>query len=119
MPPLINAQEISKTFGVTPLFKNISFTVSEADRIGLIGPNGAGKSTLLQILEGRLKPDSGHLAVRKRTRVSYVAQEPAFAAGQTVRSVVELAMRQSAVPEAARQSNMAENLGRARLSGLA
>ncbi len=118
MPPLINAQEISKTFGVTQLFKNISFTVSEADRIGLIGPNGAGKSTLLQILEGRLKPDSGHIAVRKRTRVSYVGQQPAFAAGQTVRSVVELAMRQSAVPEADRQSTMAETLGRAGFTAL-
>ena len=118
MPPLINAQEISKTFGVTQLFKNISFTVSEADRIGLIGPNGAGKSTLLQILEGRLKPDTGHIAVRKRTRVSYVGQEPAFAAGQTVRSVVELAMRQSAVPEADRQSTMAETLGRAGFTAL-
>ncbi|HTG74916.1 MAG TPA: ABC-F family ATP-binding cassette domain-containing protein [Terriglobia bacterium] len=118
MPPLINAQEISKTFGVTQLFKNISFTVSEADRIGLIGPNGAGKSTLLQILEGRLKPDTGHIAVRKRTRVSYVGQEPAFAAGQTVRSVVELAMRQSAVPEADHQSTMAETLGRAGFTAL-
>src|SRR5205823_8234491 len=72
MPPIINAQQISKTYGIAPLFQKISFTVSEGDRIGLIGPNGAGKSTLLQILEGRVKPDSGDVAVRKRTRFSYV-----------------------------------------------
>src|SRR5678809_1577564 len=108
MPPLINAQQISKTFGLAPLFRDISFTVSEGDRIGLIGPNGAGKSTLLKILEGRLKPDRGDIAVRKRTRMSYVSQESDFEAGQTIRSIVERSMRQSSVPEGDRQSTMAE-----------
>ena len=68
MPPIINAQGISKKYGVAPLFENISFTVSERDRIGLIGPNGSGKSTLLQILEGRIKPDGGDVAIAIRHR---------------------------------------------------
>ena len=118
MPPLINAQQISKTYGAAPLFQNISFTVSEGDRIGVIGPNGAGKSTLLQILEGHVKPDHGDLAVRKRTRLSYVAQNSEFAAGETVRSVVEKAMQRSAVPDRERQSVMAETLGRAGFTAL-
>jgi ABC transport system ATP-binding/permease protein len=113
MPPIINAQQISKTYGIAPLFQNISFTVSEGDRIGLIGPNGAGKSTLLQILEGRVKPDSGDVAVRKQTRLSYVAQQSDFATGQTVKSIVEDAMERTAVPEPERESLMAETLGRA------
>src|SRR5436189_3814206 len=113
MPPIINAQQISKTYGIAPLFQKISFTVSEGDRIGLIGPNGAGKSTLLQILEGRVKPDSGDVAVRKRTRTGYVAQNSEFAAEETVLSVVEDAMKRAAVPEAERASIMAETLGRA------
>src|SRR3989442_5044612 len=113
MPPIINAQTISKTYGIAPLFQKISFTVSEGDRIGLIGPNGAGKSTLLQILEGRVKPDSGDVAIRKRTRFSYVAQDSDFAAGQTVKSIVEDAMERAAVSEPDRQSLMAETLGRA------
>ena len=46
--PIISAHDLSKKFGVAPLFQNISFTVSEGDRIGLIGPNGSGKSTLLR-----------------------------------------------------------------------
>ena len=113
MPPIINAQQISKTYGIAPLFQNISFTVSEGDRIGLIGPNGAGKSTLLQIFEGRVKPDSGDVAVRKQTRLSYVAQQSDFAAGQTVKSIVKDAMERTAVPEPERESLMAETLGRA------
>jgi ABC transport system ATP-binding/permease protein len=63
MPPIINVQGVSKTFGVAPLFRNISFVVNDGDRIGLIGPNGSGKSTLLQILEGRIRADSGEVVV--------------------------------------------------------
>jgi len=113
MPPIINAQEISKTYGTFPLFKNISITVSEGDRIGVIGPNGAGKSTLLQILEGRVMPDTGDVAVRKRTRFGFVAQNSEFAPGETVLSVVEDAMQRAAVADAERPSIMAETLGRA------
>ena len=85
--PIISAHDLSKKFGVAPLFKNISFTVSEGDRIGLIGPNGSGKSTLLEILYGRVKPDSGDLAVRKGTRLACVTQVSEFGENDTVRSV--------------------------------
>src|SRR5678810_1103311 len=111
MPPLINAQQISKKFGLTPLFQNISFTVSEGDRIGLIGPNVSGKSTLLGILSGGIEPDSGVVAVRRHTRLSYVIQESQFAAGETVRSVVMKALERSAVPEPERAGRLLETLG--------
>src|SRR5215470_14915354 len=113
MPPIIDAQQISKTYGIAPLFQNISFTISEGDLIGLIGPNGAGKSTLLQILAGRITPDSGEISFRKRARFALVAQHSEFAPGQTVRFIVEEAMRRSEVPEPERQPLMAETLGRA------
>ena len=96
MTPIINAQKISKAFGAKPLFEDISFTVSEADRIGLIGPNGSGKSTLLRILAGSEHPDTGNLALRKRLRLSYVEQESRFLPGATVRSIVEKALKRSA-----------------------
>ena len=113
MPPIINAQAIGKTYGASPLFEDISFTVSEGDRIGLIGPNGSGKSTLLGILSGSIEPDSGVVAVRRHTRLSYVIQESQFAAGETVRSVVMKALERSAVPEAERAGRLFETLGRA------
>jgi len=113
LPPIVNAQDISKSFGANPLFQNISFTVSEGDRIGLIGPNGSGKSTLLRILAGDVSPDSGEIAVRKRIRLSYVEQDSKFERGATVRSVAQSAMQRAAVPESERGTRFAETLGRA------
>ena len=113
MPPIINAQGISKSFGANPLFQNVSFTVSEGDRIGLIGPNGSGKSTLLRILAGDVRPDSGEIAVRKRIRLSYVEQDSTFQAGDTVRSVAQKAMDRAGLAESDRGTRFAETLGRA------
>lgn len=113
MPPLINAHSLSKKFGVAPLFQNISFSVSDGDRIGLIGPNGSGKSTLLEILAGNIRPDTGEVALRKRARLARVAQVSEFEANATVRSVIECSMHEGRVPEVERASRFAETLGRA------
>ena len=113
MPPIINVQEISKSFGANPLFEDVSFTVSEGDRIGLIGPNGSGKSTLLRILAGIVDADVGGIALRKRAQVSYVEQDSQFEADDTVRSVVENAFARARVPQAEQGTRFAETLGRA------
>jgi len=113
LPPIVNAQAIGKAYGASPLFEDISFTVSEGDRIGLIGPNGSGKSTLLGILSSGIEPDSGVVSVRRHTRLSYVIQDSQFAPGETVRSVVMKALERSAVPEAERAGRLFETLGRA------
>jgi ABC transport system ATP-binding/permease protein len=118
LPPIISAQGLSKRYGAAPLFQNISFTVSAADRIGVIGPNGSGKSTLLEMLLGHVKPDNGHVAIRKGTRLSYVAQISEFASGVTIRGVIENALLRAAVPEAERASRFAETLGRAGFADL-
>jgi ATP-binding cassette subfamily F protein uup len=118
LPPIINAQDISKAFGANPLFQNVSFTVSEGERIGLIGPNGSGKSTLLRILGGDVSPDSGDIAVRKRIRLSCVEQDSKFKPGATIRSVAESAMERAAVPASERGMRFAETLGRAGFENL-
>jgi ATP-binding cassette subfamily F protein uup len=118
LPPIISAQGLSKRYGVAPLFEEISFTVSEGDRIGIIGPNGSGKSTLLEILNGRVNPDSGDVAVRKGTRLSAVLQISEFAAGETIRSVIDKAFERARVPDAERLSRVAEILGRAGFTDL-
>jgi ABC transport system ATP-binding/permease protein len=119
MPPILNAQAITKQFGAKPLFKDISFTVEDGARIGLIGPNGAGKSTLLAILAGAVEPDTGELAVRKRARAAYVPQDSRFAAGLTVRMVLESALTAAHVNENEREGRLRELSGRAGFEDLA
>ncbi|HEX3985553.1 MAG TPA: ABC-F family ATP-binding cassette domain-containing protein [Acidobacteriaceae bacterium] len=113
MPPILIAQNISKRFGATPLFDNLSFAVHEGARIGLIGPNGAGKSTLLAILGGEQQPDSGDVSFRRRARIAYLHQISDFAPGPTVRQIVEAALDRAAVPAAVREQRLRETLGRA------
>lgn len=112
MPPILNAQSVTKQFGAVPLFRNISLAVEDSDRIGLIGPNGAGKSTLLALLAGLVEPDSGELAVRKRARAAYVPQNSRFEPGLTVRDVLERAITVAHVGDAEREGQMRELAGR-------
>jgi ABC transport system ATP-binding/permease protein len=113
MASLINVSGISKTFGIAPLFENITLNIGEGDRLGLIGPNGAGKSTLLEILTGRREPDTGNVALKKGTRLAYVTQDSQFPAGLTVRQVVHAAMAEAKVAEEEKLAREAETLGRA------
>jgi ABC transport system ATP-binding/permease protein len=112
LPPILNAQGISKSFGADPLLRDVAFTVEERARIGLIGPNGSGKSTLLGILAGQIEPDSGEVATRKRTRLTYVAQQSEFAPGITVRAVLEASLQRIAAPAAEWEGRIGETLGR-------
>ncbi|MGD0599251.1 MAG: ABC-F family ATP-binding cassette domain-containing protein [Terriglobales bacterium] len=118
MPPIVNAQEITKAFGANPLFQNISFTISEGDRIGLIGPNGSGKTTLLRILAGEVAADSGEVSFRKRTRLASVEQDSRFQPGATVCSVIESALDRSGASASERGARFAETLGRAGFADL-
>jgi ATP-binding cassette subfamily F protein uup len=119
LPPIVNAQEITKAFGANPLFQNVSFTISEGDRIGLIGPNGSGKTTLLRILAGEVAADTGEVSLRKRTRLASVEQDSRFQPGATVRSVIESALDRSGVSGSERGARFAETLGRAGFEDLA
>jgi ATP-binding cassette subfamily F protein uup len=112
LPPILNAQGISKSFGADPLLRNVAFTIEERARIGLIGPNGSGKSTLLGILAGQIEPDSGEVAARKRTRLSFVAQQSEFTPGTTVRAVLEASLKSIAAPPSEWQGRIGETLGR-------
>jgi len=55
----VSAEGLTKSFGATPLFKNISFNISEGDKIALVARNGTGKSTLMKILAGLDTPEDG------------------------------------------------------------
>lgn len=73
-----SVENISKSFGVRTLFKDISFHIEEGDRIALIAPNGSGKSTLLQIIAGRDTADSGTVWVHKDIEVVMLRQQAEY-----------------------------------------
>ena len=81
---LLSCESIGKSYGVKPLFSNLSLGLCEGDHVGLIGPNGSGKSTLLKILAGIEEPDEGTRSVRRQLRIGYVPQEPSFVEGHSV-----------------------------------
>lgn len=80
----VSAEGLSKSYGVVPLFNNISFHINEGDKIALIARNGVGKSTLLKILNGNETPDEGKLFINKDVTVALFEQEPMFDESKTV-----------------------------------
>lgn len=78
MNPYLDVQHLTKRFGETILFQDISFSVSEGQHIGLIAQNGTGKSTLLNILSGIDGYDSGDIVFQKDIRVGYLQQSPTY-----------------------------------------
>lgn len=74
--PLLSAEGLTKSYGTRLLFGDLTFGISEGDKIGVVAKNGTGKSTLLSILAGRETPDSGRIITRTGLRVGYLPQKP-------------------------------------------
>ena len=72
----LSAEKITKSFGITPLFNNITFHISQGDKIALIARNGTGKSTLLKILSGKETLDDGKIWISKEVTVALFEQDP-------------------------------------------
>ena len=88
MVNLLNAENISQSFGLKTLLDGVSLGVQSGQRIGVVGVNGGGKTTLLEVLTGLVEPDSGRVARNSDLRMAVVTQraelDPAATIGQTV-----------------------------------
>jgi len=62
---VIEAEQVSKSFGDRQIIRDFSLRIQRGDRIGVVGPNGAGKTTLLKLLTGELAPDMGSVTLAK------------------------------------------------------
>jgi ATP-binding cassette ChvD family protein len=71
---VIEAENISKTFGDKLLFENLNFKIPPGSTVGIIGGNGAGKSTLFKMITGKEQPDQGSLRVGDTVKIAYVDQ---------------------------------------------
>ena len=74
----VSVEGLTKSYGIYPLFKGISFNINEGDRIALIARNGVGKTTLLRILAGKEQPDAGTAKIHKDVHLVLFEQDPQF-----------------------------------------
>ena len=107
---LLSCESISKSYGVKPLFADLSLGLCEGDHVGLIGPNGSGKSTLLKILAGLDEPDRGSRSIRRQVRIGYVPQEPSFSTSQTVEEALAQVLLDDGLDPHEHGSRMAQAL---------
>ena len=82
--PVLQVENLTKSFGDLVLFKHISFGLAEGQRVGLIARNGSGKSTLLNILSGKEGYDEGCISFRRDLTVGYLEQTPHYSPELTV-----------------------------------
>ncbi len=71
---VIEAQNVSKSFGEKLLFENLNFMLPPAGIVGIIGPNGAGKTTLFRMIMGLETPDNGNFKTGETVKTAYIDQ---------------------------------------------
>ena len=107
---VISLQNISKSFGDTPVLDGLSVAFERGERVGLVGSNGAGKSTVLRIIAGREKADTGVVHVARGVRLGYLPQEANFRSDRTLREAL-LAVFHDLREGAKRLRELEERLG--------
>jgi len=80
----LSVETLSKSFGETPLFENLTFGMSKGTKTALIAKNGSGKSTLLEILVGNQPPDKGKVVIRNGITVGFLPQNPVLPEEKTI-----------------------------------
>ncbi|NME82241.1 ABC-F family ATP-binding cassette domain-containing protein [Clostridium sp. SM-530-WT-3G] len=81
---VLSCKNICKSYGVTEVLKDVTFSINEGDKIGIIGSNGEGKSTLFKILTKELAQDSGEVFVDKNKTLGYLSQHLALDSDNTI-----------------------------------
>ncbi|HXB90963.1 MAG TPA: ATP-binding cassette domain-containing protein, partial [Puia sp.] len=80
----VSVEGLGKSYGIKPLFQNITFHIEEGDKIALVARNGSGKSTLLKILSGKETAESGTVWINKDVTVALFEQEPVFIENKSI-----------------------------------
>jgi len=90
---MIQLSSLTKAFGDRVLLQDVTWQVSDRERVGLCGPNGAGKTTVLRMLAGLDEPDAGLIIKPSGTRVGYLPQDGLTHEGETLYGEAALAFK--------------------------
>jgi ATP-binding cassette subfamily F protein uup len=85
---ILSLELIGKSYGLKPLFENVSLGFDSKDRVGVVGVNGSGKTTFLRIIAGEEQPDTGRVVFAEGVSIGYLPQNPPFDPAQTVLDAV-------------------------------
>jgi ATP-binding cassette subfamily F protein uup len=85
---IISLEDVSKSYGIKPLFEGVTFGLDDGEKVGIIGTNGSGKSTLLRIIAGQEQPDTGRAVIASQRVVAYLPQNPPLDPDKTVLDTV-------------------------------
>ena len=81
---ILSLENVSKNYGIKPLFENVNIGFEDADKIGIIGANGSGKTTFLRVVAGTETPDTGKIVRASGRTLAYLAQNPQIDENATV-----------------------------------
>jgi len=84
----LSVENLTKYFVDFPLFENLTFGISQGEKVALVGKNGSGKTTLMRILAGLEAPDSGEVVLRNGVSLGYLPQMPVFEENQSVHAYI-------------------------------
>ena len=85
----ISINDLSLSYGTTPILQSVSFSLEENDKLGIIGVNGCGKSTLFRLILGEEEATSGEVYISKGKSVGVLTQEGAFDSDEGERNVLD------------------------------
>ena len=85
---VLSASGVCKSYGITDILKDVSFSVEEGDKVGILGVNGAGKTTLFRLITGQEQPDSGEIYLSRQTGIAYMQQHAEYTSDKTAEEEV-------------------------------
>ena len=86
---LLTLQNVTKSFAMNTVLKDINLTLQAGSRMGLVGVNGSGKSTLFRLISGAMEPDEGTISLVKGTRVGVLTQDADIQSDLTIQQELE------------------------------
>lgn len=86
---LLTLQNVTKSFAMNTVLKDINLTLQAGSRMGLVGVNGCGKSTLFKLISGAMEPDEGTISLSKGARVGVLTQDADIQSDLTIQQELE------------------------------